>query len=339
VVSMMTGIPVNRVAEAESKRLNDLPILIKGKVIGQDEAVSKVVKAIQRNRVGLKDPNKPIGSFIFLGQTGVGKTQLAKVLAMELFDSEDALVRIDMSEYMEKFAVSRLIGAPPGYVGYEEGGQLTEKIRRKPYAVVLFDEIEKAHPDVFNMLLQILDEGHITDSLGRRIDFRNTILIMTSNIGSRQLKDFGAGVGFGTASKNSQVDQNAKSVIENALKKSFAPEFLNRIDDVVIFNPLEIEDIHLIIDIELSKLSKRIDDLGYKLVLTKEAKDYIAEKGFDKQYGARPLKRAIQKYVEDALAEEIVTSKLKEGDSIFMELDKDKNELTIKITKGKDKVE
>jgi ATP-dependent Clp protease ATP-binding subunit ClpC len=339
VVSMMTGIPVNRVAEAESKRLNDLPILIKGKVIGQDEAVSKVVKAIQRNRVGLKDPNKPIGSFIFLGQTGVGKTQLAKVLAMELFDSEDALVRIDMSEYMEKFAVSRLIGAPPGYVGYEEGGQLTEKIRRKPYAVVLFDEIEKAHPDVFNMLLQILDEGHITDSLGRRIDFRNTILIMTSNIGSRQLKDFGAGVGFGTASKTSQADANAKGVIENALKKSFAPEFLNRIDDVVIFNPLEIEDIHKIIDIELSKLSKRIHDLGYKLVLTKEAKDYIAEKGFDKQYGARPLKRAIQKYVEDALAEEIVTSKLKEGDSIFMDLDKDKNELTIKITKGKDKVE
>ncbi|KUO66253.1 MAG: Clp protease ClpC [Lutibacter sp. BRH_c52] len=339
VVSMMTGIPVNRVAEAESKRLNDLPNLIKGKVIGQDEAVSKVVKAIQRNRVGLKDPNKPIGSFIFLGQTGVGKTQLAKVLAMELFDSEEALVRIDMSEYMEKFAVSRLIGAPPGYVGYEEGGQLTEKIRRKPYAVVLFDEIEKAHPDVFNMLLQILDEGHITDSLGRRIDFRNTILIMTSNIGSRQLKDFGAGVGFGTASKTSQADANAKGVIENALKKSFAPEFLNRIDDVVIFNPLEIEDIHLIIDIELSKLSKRIDDLGYKLVLTKEAKDYIAEKGFDKQYGARPLKRAIQKYVEDALAEEIVTSKLKEGDSIFMDLDKDKNELTIKITKGKNKVE
>lgn len=339
VVSMMTGIPVNRVAEAESKRLNDLPILIKGKVIGQDEAVSKVVKAIQRNRVGLKDPNKPIGSFIFLGQTGVGKTQLAKVLAMELFDSEEALVRIDMSEYMEKFAVSRLIGAPPGYVGYEEGGQLTEKIRRKPYAVVLFDEIEKAHPDVFNMLLQILDEGHITDSLGRRIDFRNTILIMTSNIGSRQLKDFGAGVGFGTASKTSQADSNAKSVIENALKKTFAPEFLNRIDDVVIFNPLEMGDIHLIIEIELSKLSKRIDDLGYKLVLTKNAIDYIADKGFDKQYGARPLKRAIQKYVEDALAEEIVTSKLKEGDSIFMNLDKDKNELTIKITKGKDKVE
>jgi ATP-dependent Clp protease ATP-binding subunit ClpC len=341
VVSMMTGIPVNRVAEAENKRLNDLPNLIKGKVIGQDEAVTKVVKAIQRNRVGLKDPNKPIGSFIFLGQTGVGKTQLAKVLAKELFDSEEALVRIDMSEYMEKFAISRLIGAPPGYVGYEEGGQLTEKIRRKPYAVVLLDEIEKAHPDVFNMLLQILDDGHITDSLGRKIDFRNTIIIMTSNIGSRQLKDFGAGVGFGTSSKIEQADANAKSVIQNALKKSFAPEFLNRIDDVIVFNALEREDIHSIIDIELVKLVTRIEDLGYKLVLTEEAKDYIADKGFDKQYGARPLKRAIQKYIEDALAEEIVTSNLNEGDSIFMDLDKDKDELTIKISKGKgkDKVE
>jgi ATP-dependent Clp protease ATP-binding subunit ClpC len=337
VVSMMTGIPVNRVAEAETKRLNELPILIKGKVIGQDEAVSKVVKAIQRNRVGLKDPNKPIGSFIFLGQTGVGKTQLAKVLARELFDSEEALVRIDMSEYMEKFAISRLIGAPPGYVGYEEGGQLTEKIRRKPYAVVLLDEIEKAHPDVFNMLLQILDDGHITDSLGRRIDFRNTIIIMTSNIGSRQLKDFGAGVGFGTASKTAQADANAKSVIENALKKSFAPEFLNRIDDVIVFNALEREDIHAIIDIELEKLVTRIEGLGYKLNLSKEAKDYIADKGFDKQYGARPLKRAIQKYIEDALAEEIVNSSLKEGDSINMDLDTEKNELTIKISKGKDK--
>jgi len=337
VVSMMTGIPVNRVAEAESHRLHDLPKLIKGKVIGQDEAVSKVVKAIQRNRVGLKDPNKPIGSFIFLGQTGVGKTQLAKVLATELFDNEDALVRIDMSEYMEKFAISRLIGAPPGYVGYEEGGQLTEKIRRKPYAVVLLDEIEKAHPDVFNMLLQILDDGHITDSLGRKIDFRNTIIIMTSNIGSRQLKDFGAGVGFGTASKNAQADSNAKSVIENALKKSFAPEFLNRIDDVVVFNALEREDIHSIIDIELKKLILRIEGLGYKLTLTDEAKDYIADKGFDKQYGARPLKRAIQKYIEDALAEEIVNSQLKEGDSIHMELNKDKTELTIKISKGKGK--
>jgi len=339
VVSMMTGIPVNRVAEAESIRLHDLPKLIKGKVIGQDEAVSKVVKAIQRNRVGLKDPNKPIGSFIFLGQTGVGKTQLAKVLATELFDNEDALVRIDMSEYMEKFAISRLIGAPPGYVGYEEGGQLTEKIRRKPYAVVLLDEIEKAHPDVFNMLLQILDDGFITDSLGRRIDFRNTIIIMTSNIGSRQLKDFGVGVGFGTASKTAQADANAKSVIENALKKSFAPEFLNRIDDVVVFNALDRDDIHLIIDIELSKLIARIEDLGYKLTLTKQAKDYIADKGFDKQYGARPLKRAIQKYIEDALAEEIVTAKLTEGDSIHMDLNKDKTELTIKISKGKKKVE
>jgi len=339
VVSMMTGIPVNRVAEAESHRLHDLPNLIKGKVIGQDEAVSKVVKAIQRNRVGLKDPNKPIGSFIFLGQTGVGKTQLAKVLATELFDSEDALVRIDMSEYMEKFAISRLIGAPPGYVGYEEGGQLTEKIRRKPYAVVLLDEIEKAHPDVFNMLLQILDDGHITDSLGRKIDFRNTIIIMTSNIGSRQLKDFGTGVGFGTAAKAEQADANAKKVIENALKKSFAPEFLNRIDDVIVFNALEREDIHSIIDIELKKLVNRIEDLGYKLTLTDEAKDYIADKGFDKQYGARPLKRAIQKYIEDALAEEIVNSKLNEGDSIFMDLDKKTNELTIKITKGKKKIE
>ncbi|MDX5586220.1 MAG: ATP-dependent Clp protease ATP-binding subunit [Aureibaculum sp.] len=339
VVSMMTGIPVNRIAEAESARLADLHNLIKGKVIGQDEAVSKVVKAIQRNRVGLKDPNKPIGSFIFLGQTGVGKTQLAKVLARELFDSPDALVRIDMSEYMEKFAISRLIGAPPGYVGYEEGGQLTEKIRRKPYAVVLLDEIEKAHPDVFNVLLQILDDGYITDSLGRRIDFRHTIIIMTSNIGSRQLKDFGAGVGFGTASKKKQADSHARGVIENALKKSFAPEFLNRIDDVVIFNALEKEDIHAIIDIELEQLLDRIDGLGYKLTLTEKAKDYIADKGFDRQYGARPLKRAIQKYIEDALAEKIVNSQLHENDSIFMDLDEEKDELTIKIKKAKKSVE
>jgi len=335
VVSMMTGIPVNRVAEAESHRLGELPQLIKGKVIGQDEAVSKVVKAIQRNRVGLKDPNKPIGSFIFLGQTGVGKTQLAKVLARELFDSEDSLVRIDMSEYMEKFAISRLIGAPPGYVGYEEGGQLTEKIRRKPYAVVLLDEIEKAHPDVFNMLLQILDDGHITDSLGRKIDFRNTIIIMTSNIGARQLKDFGTGVGFGTSARKDQSDEHAKGIIEGALKKSFAPEFLNRIDDVIVFNALEREDIHSIIDIELDKLLHRILDLGYTLKLSDKAKDYIADKGFDKKYGARPLKRAIQKYIEDALAEEIVNSKLTEGDTITMDLDEQKNDLTIKIKKGK----
>jgi ATP-dependent Clp protease ATP-binding subunit ClpC len=336
VVSMMTGIPVNRVAEAESNRLAELPNLIKDKVIGQDEAVQKVVKAIQRNRVGLKDPNKPIGSFIFLGQTGVGKTQLAKVLATELFDKDDALIRIDMSEYMEKFAISRLVGAPPGYVGYEEGGQLTEKVRRKPYSVVLLDEIEKAHPDVFNMLLQILDDGFITDSLGRRIDFRNTIIIMTSNIGARQLKDFGQGVGFNTSTKSSQADDNAKSIIQNALKKSFAPEFLNRIDDVIVFNALEKEDIHKIIDIELNKLLLRISDLGYTLKLTKKAKDYIADKGFDKQYGARPLKRAIQKYVEDALAEKIVTSKLKEHDSIIMDLDEKNDELSIKIKKGKD---
>ncbi|MCD9630019.1 ATP-dependent Clp protease ATP-binding subunit [Tenacibaculum maritimum] len=334
VVSMMTGIPVNRVAQAESNRLADLPDMIKGKVIGQDEAVTKVVKAIQRNRVGLKDPNKPIGSFIFLGSTGVGKTQLAKVLAKQLFDSEESLIRIDMSEYMEKFAISRLIGALPGYVGYEEGGQLTEKVRRKPYSVVLLDEIEKAHPDVFNMMLQILDDGFITDSLGRKIDFRNTIIIMTSNIGARKLKDFGSGVGFGTSSKKEQADQHAKSIIEGALKKSFAPEFLNRIDDVIIFNSLEREDIHKIIDIELDKLLHRISDLGYALNLSEKAKDYIADKGFDKQYGARPLKRAIQKYIEDALAEEIVSSKLDEGDTIFMDLDEGNNQLTIQITKG-----
>ncbi|MEO2053065.1 ATP-dependent Clp protease ATP-binding subunit [Flagellimonas beolgyonensis] len=333
VVSMMSGIPVNRIAQTESNKLAELPNLIKGFVIGQDEAVAKVAKAIQRNRAGLKDPNKPIGSFIFLGQTGVGKTQLAKILAKELFDSEDALIRIDMSEYMEKFAISRLVGAPPGYVGYEEGGQLTEKVRRKPYSVILLDEVEKAHPDVFNMLLQVLDDGFLTDSLGRKIDFRNTIIIMTSNIGARQLKDFGQGVGFGTAAKQAQADTHQKSVIENALKKAFAPEFLNRIDDVIVFNPLEREDIHKIIDIELNKLYKRIKEIGYNLTLSDKAKDYIAEKGFDKQYGARPLKRAIQKYIEDTLAEEIVNSKLEEGDNIFMDLDEKKDELTIKIKK------
>ncbi|MDP2089407.1 MAG: ATP-dependent Clp protease ATP-binding subunit [Flavobacteriaceae bacterium] len=333
VVSMMSGIPMHKVAESESIKLYELPNLIKGKVIGQDEAVKKVVRAIQRNRVGLKDPNKPIGSFIFLGQTGVGKTQLAKVLAKELFDSEDALVRIDMSEYMEKFAISRLIGAPPGYVGYEEGGQLTEKIRRKPYAVILLDEIEKAHPDVFNILLQILDDGHITDSLGRKIDFRNTIIIMTSNIGSRQLKDFGQGVGFGTASKAAQSDSYARGIIESALKKSFAPEFINRIDDVIIFNPLELEHIHQIIDIELQKLLDRIKEIGYTLQLTEKAKNFIAEKGFDKQYGARPLKRAIQKYIEDTLAEEIVASKLSEGDTILLDLEDGQDQLKIQIDK------
>ena len=335
VVSMMSGIPVNRIAQAEINKLAKLPDLIKNNVIGQDKAVAKVVKAIQRNRTGLKDPDKPIGSFIFLGQTGVGKTQLAKVLAKELFDSEAALIRIDMSEYMEKFAISRLLGAPPGYVGYEEGGQLTEKVRRKPYSVVLLDEVEKAHPDVFNMLLQVLDDGFLTDSLGRKIDFRNTIIIMTSNIGARQLKDFGQGVGFGTSAVKSQADSYQKKVIENALKKAFAPEFLNRIDDVIVFNPLEREDIHMIINIELNKLYKRIKDIGYELNLTEEAKNYIADKGFDKQYGVRPLKRAMQRYIEDAIAEEIVNSKLEEGDSIFMDLDKKKKEIIIKIKKLK----
>ncbi|WP_053991181.1 ATP-dependent Clp protease ATP-binding subunit [Mangrovimonas sp. TPBH4] len=334
VVSMMTGIPVNRIAQTESNKLAKLPDHIKGKVIGQDEAVAKVVKAIQRNRAGLKDPNKPIGSFIFLGQTGVGKTQLAKVLARELFDSEDALIRIDMSEYMEKFAISRLVGAPPGYVGYEEGGQLTEKVRRKPYAVILLDEIEKAHPDVFNMLLQVLDDGYLTDSLGRKIDFRNTIIIMTSNIGARKLKDFGQGVGFGTAAREAQAQDNSKSIIENALKKAFAPEFLNRIDDVIVFNALEKSDIDKIIDIELIKLIERIKGLGYELKLSDKAKDYIADKGFDKQYGARPLKRAIQKYIEDALAEEIINAQLLEGDTIIMDLDSKTEELTIKIEKA-----
>jgi ATP-dependent Clp protease ATP-binding subunit ClpC len=335
VVSMMTGIPVNRIAQTESNKLAHLPEIIQGKVIGQNEAVLKISRSIQRNRAGLKDPNKPIGSFIFLGQTGVGKTQLAKVLAKELFDSEDALIRIDMSEYMEKFAISRLIGAPPGYVGYEEGGQLTEKVRRKPYCVVLLDEIEKAHPDVFNMMLQVLDDGCLTDSLGRKIDFKNTIIIMTSNVGARQLKDFGQGVGFGTAAKIAQADDNSKSVIENALKKTFAPEFLNRIDDVIVFNPLEKHDIDLIIEIELKKLYGRVSELGYTLNLSDKAKAFIADKGFDKQFGARPLKRAIQKYVEDALAEEIITSKIASGDAIFMDLDETVQELTVTIKKAK----
>lgn len=335
VVSMMTGIPVNRIAQTESNKLAHLPDLIKGKVIGQDEAVNKIARSIQRNRAGLKDPNRPIGSFIFLGQTGVGKTQLAKVIARELFDSEDALIRIDMSEYMEKFAISRLIGAPPGYVGYEEGGQLTEKVRRKPYSVVLLDEIEKAHPDVFNMMLQVLDDGYLTDSLGRKIDFKNSIIIMTSNVGARQLKDFGQGVGFGTAAKVAQADEHSKSVVENALKKTFAPEFLNRIDDVIVFNPLEKEHIDLIIEIELKKLYARIAELGYTLTLSDTAKAFIAEKGFDKQFGARPLKRAIQKYVEDSLAEEIITSKIESGDEIFMDLEEGSEELNVTIKKAK----
>ena len=335
VVSMMTGIPLNRVKQSESNKLSILPQIIMNKVIGQDDAVLKVVKSIQRNRAGLKDPNKPIGSFIFLGQTGVGKTQLAKVLAKELFDSEDALIRVDMSEYMEKFAISRLIGAPPGYVGYEEGGQLTEKIRRKPYSVVLLDEIEKAHQDVFNMLLQVLDDGFLTDSLGRKIDFTNTIIIMTSNVGARKLKDFGNGVGFGTSAKINQEGNNSKSVIINALKKAFAPEFLNRIDDVIIFNNLQLDHINKIIDIELEKLFTRTNELGYEIKLSKKAKDFIAEKGFDKQYGARPLKRAIQKYLEDELAEEIMKSKVQTGDVIKVDLNKDKTKLVLKTLSKK----
>ena len=336
VVSMMSGIPVNRIAQTESNKLAKLPELIQGKVIGQNDAVMKIARSIQRNRAGLKDPNRPIGSFIFLGQTGVGKTQLAKVIAKELFDSEDALIRIDMSEYMEKFSISRLVGAPPGYVGYEEGGQLTEKVRRKPYSVVLLDEIEKAHPDVFNMMLQVLDDGYLTDSLGRKVDFKNTIIIMTSNIGARQLKDFGQGVGFGTAAKTAQSDEHSKSVIENALKKAFAPEFLNRIDDVIVFNPLEKEHIDLIIELELEKLYARIKDLGYNLNLSASAKAYIAEKGFDKQFGARPLKRAIQKYVEDTLAEEIITTKISIGDEIFMDYAEGQTELSVEVHKMKE---
>ena len=332
VVSMMTGIPVNKVAQKESLKLSNLGDKIKDKVIGQDEAVKKVVKAIQRNRVGLKNPNKPIGSFIFLGQTGVGKTQLAKVLSNELFNGVDSLIRVDMSEYMEKFAISRLIGAPPGYVGYEEGGQLSEKVRRKPYSVILLDEVEKAHPDVFNMLLQVLDDGYLTDSLGRKIDFRNTIIIMTSNIGARQIKDFGTGVGFGTAAKKSQEDEHTISVIQNALKKTFAPEFLNRIDDVVIFNALEKKHINEIIKIELQVLVNRINDLGYSLKLSKKAIDFISDKGFDRQFGARPLNRALQKHIEDVVAEEILAGNLSEGDCIKFDWDGKSEKLSLSVS-------
>jgi ATP-dependent Clp protease ATP-binding subunit ClpC len=336
VVAMMTGVPVQRIAQNEGDKLIKMAELLQGKVIGQDDAVKKVVKAIQRNRAGLKDPNKPIGSFIFLGPTGVGKTQLAKILSKYLFDNDDALIRIDMSEYMEKFAVSRLIGAPPGYVGYEEGGQLTEKVRRRPYAVILLDEIEKAHPDVFNLLLQALDDGQMTDSLGRKIDFKNTIIIMTSNIGARQLKDFGQGVGFATSAKIEETDGHAKGVIEGALKKAFAPEFLNRIDDVVIFNSLTRDHIHAIIDIELEHLYGRINGLGYNIKISDEAKDFISDKGYDVQFGARPLKRAIQKYLEDPLAEEIIKAHLSEGDVIDVDFDKEKQEIKIKISKPKE---
>ncbi|WP_293297460.1 ATP-dependent Clp protease ATP-binding subunit [Pedobacter sp. UBA4863] len=336
VVSMMTGIPLQRVGQTDSAKLLNMYDTIADKIIGQDDAIKKLTKAIQRTRAGLKDPKKPIGSFIFLGPTGVGKTELAKELARFMFDAEDSLIQIDMSEYMEKFAVSRLVGAPPGYVGYEEGGQLTEKVRRKPYSVVLLDEIEKAHPDVFNILLQVLDEGQLTDSLGRKVDFRNTIIIMTSNIGARQLKDFGAGVGFSTTAKTSQTEAHSRGVIENALKRAFAPEFLNRIDDVVVFNSLGKEEIFKIIDIELRGLLGRVLSLGYQIKLTDEAKDFIAEKGFDSAFGARPLKRAIQKYLEDPIAEEILKGEVHEGDTLEINYDKEKEEIIV-VSKGSSK--
>ena len=336
VVSMMTGIPLNKLKQSESNKLSNLTSIVKKSIIGQDKAIEKVVKSIQRNRAGLKDPKKPIGSFIFLGQTGVGKTQLAKILAKELFDSEDALIRVDMSEYMEKFAISRLIGAPPGYVGYEDGGQLTEKIRRKPYAVVLLDEIEKAHPDVFNMLLQVLDDGFLTDSLGRKIDFTNCVIIMTSNIGVKKIQDFGSGVGFGTTAKKSQEDSFTQKTIMNSLQKKFAPEFLNRIDEVIIFNSLSEQNIHSIIEIELEKLYERINELGYKIKLSKKAKDFLCKKGYDKKYGARPLKRTIQKHVEDLIAAEILNSSINDGDTITIDHVSKKSELSIKIKNSKE---
>lgn len=338
VVAMMTGIPVNRVAQNEGQKLLGMGDQLKGRVIGQNLPIEKLTKAIQRTRVGLKDPKKPIGSFIFLGPTGVGKTELAKVLATYLFDKEDALVRIDMSEYMEKFSVSRLIGAPPGYVGYEEGGQLTEKIRRKPYSVVLLDEIEKAHPDVFNILLQVLDDGILTDGLGRRVDFRNTIIIMTSNIGVRDLKDFGSGIGFATKAKSENQDEIMKTTIQNALRKAFSPEFLNRLDDVIVFNSLQREDIHRIIDISLAKLFNRVTNLGYKVELTEKAKDFLSEKGYDQQYGARPLNRAIQKYLEDPVAEEILKGDLREGDTLLADHEEGSENLVITVRKKEEEV-
>ena len=335
VIAMMTGVPTKRIAQNEGTKLLSMSDDIQKQVIGQDQAVIKLSKAIQRTRAGLKDPNRPIGSFIFLGPTGVGKTELAKSLARYLFDSADSLIRIDMSEFMEKFAVSRLVGAPPGYVGYEEGGMLTEKVRRKPYSVILFDEIEKAHPDVFNILLQVLDEGYITDSLGRKIDFRNTIIIMTSNIGSRQLKDFGAGVGFGTAAKSLSNETHTKSVVENALKRFFSPEFLNRIDDVIVFNQLEKESIEKILDLGIEKLVKRIEGVGFKISLKQPAKDFLVEKGYDREFGARPLGRAIQKYLEDPIAEEILKSNIANGDTLEVDLDKKEGVLKFKNLKAK----
>lgn len=335
VVSMMSGVPITRMEQSEMKKLSSLEQIITEKVIGQEEAISKIVKAIKRNRTGLKDPNRPIGSFIFIGQTGVGKTQLAKILARELFDSEESLIRLDMSEYMEKFTTSRLIGAPPGYVGHEEGGQLTERVRRKPYSVILLDEIEKAHPDVFNMLLQVLDDGFLTDSLGRKVDFRNTIIIMTSNIGARQVKEFGQGVGFSTMAKTAQAEEYERSVVEGALKKVFAPEFLNRIDDVVMFNALDKDNIKGIVQVELQKLLDRMKGLGYSLRITDKAKDFIAEKGYDKQFGARPLKRTIQRFIEDEIAEKIVLDEVREGDTISVDYADKDEKLTFLVSKIK----
>ena len=335
VVRMMTGIPVKRMVQAETEKLRRMAEDMRNMVIGQDEAIQKVVKAIQRNRVGLKDPKKPIGTFIFLGPTGVGKTELARALARYMFDSEDALIRIDMSEYMEKFTVSRLIGAPPGYVGYEEGGQLTEKVRRKPYSVILLDEIEKAHPDIYNILLQVLDDGQLTDGLGRKVDFKNSMIIMTSNIGVRQLKDFGDGVGFATAAKTLNLDESNKAVIEKALKRTFSPEFLNRIDDVVIFNSLTKDHIFQIIDILMKSVMKRLSNLGFSMELTEDAKTFIADKGYDQQFGARPLHRAIQKYLEDPLAEEILNMQVKQGDILIADLDKENNKLKFTLKQAK----
>lgn len=335
VVAMMSGIPVQRIAQAEGLKLRQMKDVLQGRVIGQDEAVNKIVKAIQRNRIGLKDPNKPIGSFIFLGPTGVGKTHLAKILAEFMFDSTDALIRVDMSEYMEKFSVSRLIGAPPGYVGYEEGGQLTEKVRRKPYSIILLDEIEKAHPDVFNILLQVMDEGRLTDSLGRRIDFKNTIIIMTSNVGTRQLKDFGKGVGFTTPNTTDMDSEYTRGVIQKALNRTFAPEFLNRVDDVIMFDQLSKQSITNIIDLELKGIFGRVLAMGYNLELTSEAKEFIADKGYDVQFGARPLKRAIQKYLEDELADIVLGGELGEGDTILMDLDSETKVIKASIVKSK----
>lgn len=339
VVSMMTGIPVKRMVQAETEKLRNMANDMKGMVVGQEEAISKVVKAIQRNRVGLKDPKKPIGTFIFLGPTGVGKTELARSLSRYMFDSEDSLIRIDMSEYMEKFTVSRLIGAPPGYVGYEEGGQLTEKVRRKPYSVILLDEIEKAHPDIYNILLQVLDDGMLTDGLGRRVDFKNTLIIMTSNIGVRQLKDFGEGVGFATTSRVANAEEANKAVIEKALKRTFSPEFLNRVDDVIIFNSLEREHIFEIIDILMKGVMKRLVTLGFSLELTEDAKNFIADKGYDQQFGARPLHRAIQKYLEDPLAEEILSMQVKQGDVLIADLDKEQQKISFTLKEDKTQLE